>query len=104
MALLRKLKDDYQEFPATMALGSLWVAVFIAMVVNQAVQAGSLTPTQLVLAVHNGHRFGDMTLRELYSGEIWRAVTATCCCRFSRLTYGWPDATITSARRRTGTR
>ena len=77
MALLRKLKDDFQEFPATMALGSLWVAVFIAMVVNQAVQAGSLTPTQLVLAVHNGHRFGDMTLRELYSGEIWRAVTAT---------------------------
>ena len=77
MALLRRLKEDFQEFPATMALGSLWVAVFLAMVVNQAVEGGSLTPGQLLLAVHNGHRFGDMTLRELYSGDLWRAVTAS---------------------------
>jgi membrane associated rhomboid family serine protease len=29
----------------------------------------------LVMGVGEGHRFGDLTLRELYQGEVWRLVT-----------------------------
>src|SRR3954452_32552 len=68
MAFLRKLRDEYREFPATMVLGTLWVVVFVVMVVDQARNRGGLTAFQLVLGPFDGHRFGDLTIRELYRG------------------------------------
>src|SRR5438874_2108913 len=77
MALLRRLSEDFRDYPATMALGTLWVVVFIAMLVDQGTRSDRLSPSGLIIGLHNGHRFGDLTLRELYAGEVWRAVTAT---------------------------
>jgi rhomboid protease GluP len=77
MAMLRRLKEDFQEFPATMALGTLWVVVFVMMIVNQSARSEGLSPSELIIGLRNGHRFGDLTLHELYAGEIWRSLTAT---------------------------
>jgi membrane associated rhomboid family serine protease len=74
---LARLKEDFRECPATMGLSALWVAVFVAMVVIQAGQPGGVTPVKMLLGIRGGHRFGDMTLREIFAGEVWRSVTAT---------------------------
>ena len=62
MAILRKLRDEYREFPATMVLGTLWVIVFVVMVVDQVRNRGSLTAFQIVLGPFDGHRFGEVLL------------------------------------------
>ena len=36
--MVRRLIDEFREFPATMALCSLWVVVFVLMVLNQLAQ------------------------------------------------------------------
>jgi len=77
MATFRRLKEDFREFPATMTLGTLWVVVFALMVGVQLTRPAGLSPGGLLVGVHNGHRFGDMSLQEIYAGEYWRAVTAT---------------------------
>jgi rhomboid protease GluP len=77
MRILRRLRKDFQEFPATMVLGTLWVLVFASMVAMQASEAGGLTLSRLLLGLRDGHRFGDLTVRELYAGQVWRTVTAT---------------------------
>lgn len=77
MMIWRRLREDVRECPATIALGLLWVVVFVGMIVDQATRTGQLTAGQFVLGLHNGHRFGDLTLRELFDGEIWRSLTAT---------------------------
>lgn len=77
MAIWKVLRDEFREFPATMALGTLWVVVFALMVADQAARTGRVTPGQLVIGLYNGHRVGDLSLRDLYEGEVWRALTAT---------------------------
>jgi rhomboid protease GluP len=77
MVTLRRLTEDFREFPATMALGTLWVVVFGLMVANQAARGGGLSAGEFILGLRNGHRFGDLTIRELYAGEVWRTITAT---------------------------
>jgi rhomboid protease GluP len=78
--MLRQLRDDAREYPATMALSALWVAVFLLMVLHQMVLGPGVTPGEFILGLGGrggGHVFGDMTLRELFQGEVWRTVTAT---------------------------
>ena len=77
MAMLGRLRDDFRDFPATMGLGTLWILVFLMMVVNQASRPEGLTASGFVGGLHNGHPFGDLTLHELYAGQVWRALTAT---------------------------
>ena len=74
---LRWLRDDFREFPATMVLGSLWLAVFAAMAADQWANGGGFSAAVVVSGLHNGHRFGAMTLNDLAAGETWRTVTST---------------------------
>lgn len=77
MTIWRRLRADFRDCPATMTLGTLWVVVFLLMVADQAAQPEGLSLGRLILGLHNGHVFGDLTLRELFGGEAWRALTAT---------------------------
>ena len=68
---------DFKEYPATMALCSLWVLVF-AMTAFVALKDGQVaSTTDLFVSLNEGHRFGDMTLDEFRHGEVWRALTST---------------------------
>ncbi|MEJ7639880.1 MAG: rhomboid family intramembrane serine protease [Singulisphaera sp.] len=68
---------DFKEYPATMALCSLWVLVF-AMTAFAALKDGQVaSTTDLFVSLNGGHRFGDMTLDEFRHGEVWRALTST---------------------------
>ena len=75
--LLRYLKEDYQEFPATMALGTAWILVFLAMLAHQAAWGGGLTGRMVLTGTNNSARFGALSLAHLQGGEYWRLVTAT---------------------------
>ena len=75
--MFRQLREDARDFPATMTLGVLWVVVFASMVVTQLRLPNGVTSGQFVLGLRGGHRYGDMTLHELFGGEVWRSVTAT---------------------------
>ncbi len=60
-----------------MILGTLWLAVFAAMVVDQARRPGGVSAGQMVYGPFEGHRFGALTIRDVASGEVWRTLTAT---------------------------
>ncbi len=75
--MLRQLREDARDFPATMILGALWVVVFLAMLASQWSLTRRMSTGEFLLGLRVGHRFGDMTLQELFAGEIWRTVTAT---------------------------
>ena len=47
------------------------------MVVDQVRRGRRLTALRFVLGPFDGHRFGDLTIRELFQGEVWRTLTAT---------------------------
>ena len=75
--MVRRLIDDFREFPATMILCSLWVIVFALMVLDQKAQGHVPTKDELVLGVRGGHPFGELTVNALLQGEIWLPLTAT---------------------------
>ena len=66
-----------RESPATIVLAALWVIIFLAMLVAQVTSGLGMSPRKFLLGLQVGHRFGDMTIRELFAGEVWRAVTST---------------------------
>jgi membrane associated rhomboid family serine protease len=75
---LRSVAREIREYPATVCFSLIWIVVFGAMVVLQL--RGSAAPSWwrlLVRGIGDGHRFGDLTIREVARGEIWRLVTAT---------------------------
>jgi rhomboid protease GluP len=74
---LRDLIADFRDYPATMILGTVWVVVFLGMVLTQFANGQLHSPWDLVLSIRRGHQFGDMTLAELCHGEVWRVLTAT---------------------------
>ncbi|AGA26999.1 putative membrane protein [Singulisphaera acidiphila DSM 18658] len=76
--MLRVLLEDAKDFPATMLLGAAWVIVFVLMVATR-LSAGPFPSLQAFLLGNIGgaHSFGDLSLNELYRGEIWRVVTCT---------------------------
>ncbi len=68
---------DFEEYPATMSLCTLWVLVF-ALTAFTALKDGQVaSTTDLFVNLNEGHRFGDMTLDEFRHGEAWRALTST---------------------------
>lgn len=75
--MFRNLIPDFKEYPATMSLCALWVITFAMMILTQIGQGSSPSLSDLVMSLHDGHPFGDMTLDELWHGEIWRALTST---------------------------
>jgi rhomboid protease GluP len=75
--MVRRLIDDFREYPATMVLCSLWVIVFGLMVLVQAVQGYTPTPAKIIIGMRGGHPFGELTINDLFHGEIWRPLTAT---------------------------
>jgi rhomboid protease GluP len=76
---LRGLIGEFRDVPATMLLGTAWVAVFLGMVGYQLAHGQIHAPWDLILSPRwaGGHEFGDMTLAELQRGEVWRVLTAT---------------------------
>lgn len=71
------MKSFIRESPATAFLLALWVAVFAAMAFHQGgLQAGGDLVTGGIAPI-TGNLFGSQTSRQLYAGEIWRALTAT---------------------------
>ncbi len=76
--MLRVFLEDAKDFPATMFLGAVWVIVFGVMVASR-LSTGPLPSIQAFLLGNIGgaHAFGDLSLNELYRGEIWRVVTCT---------------------------
>lgn len=76
--MLRRLSDEFKEFPATMSLGAAWVAVFLLMVACRLAEPPLPTAGQFLLGNFTpAHRFGDLTLDDLLHGEAWRALTCT---------------------------
>ncbi len=91
--ILRNLLRECREFPATISICIIWIAVFAAMAANQAADDPSLPWTRWLFsgiggghkfsdltlneASRGGHRFGDLTLAEVSRGEVWRLVTCT---------------------------
>ena len=74
---LQQFREDARDYPATMAMGALWIAVFTGMLATQATSGGGLTWRTFCLGTQNGLAFGALTLRDFYAGDIWRLVTAS---------------------------
>ena len=47
------------------------------MVVDQAGHGSGLTFNKFVIGMRGGHPFGELTINELFQGEIWQPLTAT---------------------------
>ncbi|HMF37329.1 MAG TPA: rhomboid family intramembrane serine protease [Isosphaeraceae bacterium] len=76
---LRTLAREIRDYPATALFSLIWVLVFVALLaVKMREQPSPGWWRFLVLGIGDGHRFGDLTLRELGRGEIWRLITCTC--------------------------
>ena len=73
----RNLACEIRSYPATFAICGSWVAIFAAMTYCEYSDHDRfLTPMRwLVLGFPGGARFGDLTLRELGQGQIWRLIT-----------------------------
>ena len=74
---MRQFREDARDYPATMAMGSLWIAVWAAMLVNQTLWGAGLSWNSFCLGTQNGLGFGAMTLRDLDAGDVWRLLTST---------------------------
>lgn len=74
---VQQFREDARDYPATMAMGSLWIAVWVAMLVNQTLWGAGWSWRSFCLGTQNGLGFGAMTLRDLYAGDVWRLLTST---------------------------
>src|SRR4051812_27891342 len=75
--MLRRLLDDFRDFPATMVICSLWVIVEALMIIGQYAQGQIRGLEQLKLGLSGGHSFGELTIEGLSQGQIWLPLTAT---------------------------
>jgi membrane associated rhomboid family serine protease len=75
--MVRRLINEFRQFPASMTLCTLWVVVFVQMVLQQAMVGSVPGVGRLVLGIRGGHAFGELTIGALLQGEIWRPLTAT---------------------------
>ncbi len=74
--ILRWLAREFREFPATSVFCVSWIIVFAAMTYNH-LAAGDAPPAGrwLILGFGGGEEFGDLSLRDLDRGQVWRLVT-----------------------------
>ncbi len=70
--------DGPPRIPVTHALTVLWVAVYLAMTWHQGgfQSIGGFLGWGAIFTT-TSHEFGDLTAKEVASGQIWRTVTAT---------------------------
>ena len=72
----RTLAREIRDYPATAVFSLIWVLVFAAMAACRLTEGPPVTWRQfLIVGMSDGHRFGDLTIKELAHGEIWRLVT-----------------------------
>ena len=75
---LRTVARECRDFPATVSICLIWIAIFAGMAACQVADGGSIPWTRwLFSGIRQGHRFGDLTVLEIRGGEIWRLVTST---------------------------
>jgi rhomboid protease GluP len=72
---LRTAVREIRDFPATAAFCASWIVVFAAMLVARFSEASPTFWRVAVLGIGEAHRFGDLTLRDLANGEVWRLMT-----------------------------
>lgn len=75
--MLRWLRRDFRDYPATMAICTLWIVVYAAMLATSVAQGNVDSWSACLLGTPGGERFGDMSLQELARGEYWRTLTST---------------------------
>ena len=75
--MLRSLRRDFRDYPATMTICTLWVIVYAAMLATSIYQGDVSSWRGWLLGTPGGERFGDMSLRELARGQLWRTLTST---------------------------
>ncbi|MDR3637323.1 MAG: rhomboid family intramembrane serine protease [Isosphaeraceae bacterium] len=75
--MLRRLRRDFRDYPATMTICTLWVVVYLAMLATAACQGNAGSGGGWLLGTPGGERFGDMSLRDLARGQYWRTLTST---------------------------
>ena len=74
---LRKLARELRDHPATVSLCAIWIAVFAAMTYTELADHNAFLtlPRWLLSGFPGGSRFGDLTLRQLSQGQVWRLIT-----------------------------
>jgi membrane associated rhomboid family serine protease len=76
--IARTILREIRDYPATAVFSASWIAVFVAMVWLQFYQHSPPTWWRfVVLGIGGGDRFGDLTLRGLERGQVWRLMTCT---------------------------
>ncbi len=73
----RRVLREFTTFPATTAIGLLWIVVYVAMSAVQVVPPVQESWLGGGISSTTAHFFGDLTSAELYRGQVWRVVTAT---------------------------
>ena len=69
---------EIKSFPATAIFSLAWIVVFAVMLCLRMREGPA--PRWLgvvVMGIGDGHRFGDLTLRDFGHGELWRLITCT---------------------------
>ncbi|WP_422925850.1 rhomboid family intramembrane serine protease [Singulisphaera sp. PoT] len=76
--IIRRIIDEFREFPASTTLGVAWIAVFVLMLGDYLYNTPHPSFKQILYGNFTpAHRYGDLTAYELFHGEIWRAITCT---------------------------
>jgi rhomboid protease GluP len=73
--LFRTAAREARDFPATFLFCASWIAVFAAMAFARHGAAPTSFWQLAVQGLGEAHRFGDLTLRDLSNGEVWRLMT-----------------------------
>ena len=75
--MLRWLRRDFRDYPATMTICTVWIVVYAVMLATSVSQADTVSAREWLLGTQGGDRFGDMSLRDLARGQYWRVLTST---------------------------
>jgi membrane associated rhomboid family serine protease len=69
---------EIKSYPATASFSLAWIVVFSAMLWLRMREDPAPSWIGLfVMGIGDGHRFGDLTLRDFWHGDVWRLMTCT---------------------------
>ncbi|MDE2509137.1 MAG: rhomboid family intramembrane serine protease [Planctomycetota bacterium] len=77
LAWIGYLREDFRDYPATMWLAAVWVAVYLGMIAAQLFSGRPIGMNEILLGTPGVHLFGDLTTVEFMQGQVWRALTCT---------------------------